>query len=172
MTDRERQAGARLTSPRRAGWRVSALLLVIMTALSPAPAAAQSSLRDLSLEDLMATQVDQVYGASKFLQKVTDAPATVTIVSADEIKLYGYRTLADVLRSVEGISTSYDRNYTYLGIRGLSRPGDYNNRLLVLLDSVKGDDDARQEFVDLLELLGPDDPRTGTYRRQLTSRLF
>jgi putative thioredoxin len=44
--------------------------------------------------------------------------------------------------------------------------------LLVLLDQVKADDAARQEFVDLLELLGPDDPRTGSYRRQLTSRLF
>jgi putative thioredoxin len=37
---------------------------------------------------------------------------------------------------------------------------------------VKGDDAARQEFLDLLELLGPEDPRTGAYRRQLTSRLF
>ena len=42
----------------------------------------------------------------------------------------------------------------------------------MLLDTVKADDDARQQFVDLLELLGPDDPRTGSYRRQLTSRLF
>jgi putative thioredoxin len=41
-----------------------------------------------------------------------------------------------------------------------------------LLDRVKGDDDARQEFVDLLEVLGPDDPRTASYRRQLTQRLF
>ncbi len=49
---------------------------------------------------------------------------------------------------------------------------DIEARLLVLLDQVKDDDDARQEFVDLLELLGPEDPRTGTYRRQLTSRLF
>jgi putative thioredoxin len=46
------------------------------------------------------------------------------------------------------------------------------HRLGVLLDSVKGDDEARQEFVDLLELLGADDPRTATWRRQLTSRLF
>ncbi len=45
-------------------------------------------------------------------------------------------------------------------------------RLVELLDEVKADDDARQEFVDLLELLGPEDPRTGSYRRQLTTRLF
>ena len=49
---------------------------------------------------------------------------------------------------------------------------DVERRLNQLLDSVKDDDNARQEFVDLLELLGADDPRTGSYRRQLTSRLF
>ena len=37
---------------------------------------------------------------------------------------------------------------------------------------MKDDDDARQEFVDILELMGPDDPRTADYRRQLTARLF
>jgi putative thioredoxin len=41
-----------------------------------------------------------------------------------------------------------------------------------LLDRVKDDDSARQEYVDLLELLGPDDPRTGEYRKKLTARLF
>jgi putative thioredoxin len=41
-----------------------------------------------------------------------------------------------------------------------------------LLERVKDDDDARQEFVDLLELLGPDDPRTARYRKALTARLF
>ena len=46
------------------------------------------------------------------------------------------------------------------------------DRLSVLLELVKGDDDARKEFLDLLELLGPTDPRTAGFRRQLTSRLF
>lgn len=41
-----------------------------------------------------------------------------------------------------------------------------------LLDRVKDDEGARQQFIDLLEVLGPDDPRTGPYRRALTSRLF
>ena len=41
-----------------------------------------------------------------------------------------------------------------------------------LLDRVKTDDAARQEYVDLLELLGPDDPRTADYRRKLTARLY
>ena len=37
---------------------------------------------------------------------------------------------------------------------------------------MKTDDDARQKYVDLLELMGPDDPRTAEYRRQLTARLY
>lgn len=45
-------------------------------------------------------------------------------------------------------------------------------RLVELLDVVKGDDAARQEFLDLLELLGPEDERTSVYRKQLTTRLF
>jgi putative thioredoxin len=49
---------------------------------------------------------------------------------------------------------------------------DITNKLDGLLDQVKDDEVARQEFVDLLELLGPDDPRTAGYRKQLTSRLF
>ena len=49
---------------------------------------------------------------------------------------------------------------------------EVTSKLDALLDRVKGDEEARQEFVDLLEVLGPDDPRTAGYRKQLTSRLF
>ena len=49
---------------------------------------------------------------------------------------------------------------------------DVGGKLDSLLDRVKADDAARQEYVDLLELLGPDDPRTADYRKKLTARLF
>lgn len=41
-----------------------------------------------------------------------------------------------------------------------------------LLERVKEDEEARRELVDLLEVLGPADPRTATYRKALTARLF
>ena len=41
-----------------------------------------------------------------------------------------------------------------------------------LLERVRDDDAARQEFLDLLETLGPDDPRTTSYRKALATRLF
>ena len=49
---------------------------------------------------------------------------------------------------------------------------DNDSKLIALLDQVKDDDDARQQFVDILELMGADDPRTAGYRRQLTMRLY
>jgi putative thioredoxin len=52
-------------------------------------------------------------------------------------------------------------------------PADGVDVLLdALLSKVKGDDEARQEFLDLLETLGPDDPRTARYRKELSARLF
>jgi putative thioredoxin len=50
--------------------------------------------------------------------------------------------------------------------------GDIGAKLDALLERVRDDDSARQEFVDLLEILGPDDPRTASYRKALTARLF
>ncbi|MEM9040290.1 MAG: thioredoxin [Actinomycetota bacterium] len=55
---------------------------------------------------------------------------------------------------------------------GTEPQDDHDVTLTALLDKVKTDDDARQQFVDILELMGPDDPRTADYRRQLTARLF
>jgi len=92
---------------------------------------ASLDLINLSLEELMKIPVS---GASKFDQKTSEAPASVTIVTADDIQKYGYRTLADLLRSVRGVAVSYDRNYSYAGLRGFSATGDYNSRFLIQVD--------------------------------------
>lgn len=54
----------------------------------------------------------------------------------------------------------------------LAPDDDYDATLTNLLDKVKGDDEARQQFVDILELMGSHDPRTAQYRKQLTARLY
>jgi len=54
----------------------------------------------------------------------------------------------------------------------LAPDDDYDATLTALLDKVKGDDEARQQFVDILELMCPDDPRTAAYCKKLTARLF
>jgi putative thioredoxin len=55
---------------------------------------------------------------------------------------------------------------------GSAPQDDYDATLAGLLPRVKADDEARQEFVDILELMGPEDPRTADYRRKLTAQLF
>jgi len=59
-----------------------------------------------------------------------------------------------------------------LGNEASSQNGDLEHRLDGLLERVKDDETARQEFVDLLEILGPDDPRAVQYRKALTARLY
>lgn len=88
----------------------------------------------------MEVRIEKVSGASRYLQRVTRAPAVVSIVGAEEIRGFGYRALADALRSVRGLYVSNDRNYSYLGSRGFLRPGDYNTRVLLLVDGHRMND--------------------------------
>jgi iron complex outermembrane receptor protein len=101
--------------------------------------ATTSDLTNLSLEDLMQIPV---YGASKYEQKTSNAPSSITIVTADDIQKYGYRTLSDLLRSVRGFYVTNDRNYRYAGIRGFGIPGDYNSRLLIQVDGHRINDNV------------------------------
>jgi putative thioredoxin len=60
-----------------------------------------------------------------------------------------------------------------LALQNVEIPSDGIEEVLDgLLDRVRTDDGARQEFLDLLETLPPEDPRITSYRRSLASRLF
>jgi outer membrane receptor for ferrienterochelin and colicins len=155
MTDPERPGdracgGGLHCLTRRADLR-PAMLLAAMLALS-SPVAAQSSLQDLSLEDLMQMDAGQVFGASERLQPVTEAPASVSFITAQEIARYGYRTLADILRGVRGMYVTNDRNFSFLGTRGFGKPGDFNSRILLLVnghrvnDNIYGQAEIGAEF--------------------------
>jgi outer membrane receptor protein involved in Fe transport len=86
-------------------------------------------------ETTLFDEIPSVYGAAKYDQKVHEAPAAVTIITAEQIRKYGYRSFAQILDSVPGLFTSTDRNYGYLGIRGFNRSGDYTSRVLLLINN-------------------------------------
>ncbi len=87
--------------------------------------------QSISLDSLLSTRIS---AASKYQQTAAAAPASVTILSSDDLAQRGYRTLQEVLENVRGFYVSNDRNFAYLGARGFSRPSDYNNRILLLVD--------------------------------------
>lgn len=100
------------------------------------PVAAGQAQRD---QDLMSMPIEalgrvQVYSASRHLEDVRKAPSSVSIITAEEIRRYGWRTLADALASLRGFYISDNRQYTYLGVRGFMRPGDDNPRILLMVN--------------------------------------
>lgn len=137
----------------------AAVLITVLLGAFAAGAQVASSpdLTDISLEDL--THV-KVYSASRHLEDSDDAPSAVTVITAEDIRRYGWRTLAEALSSVRGFYTSYDRDYTYLGVLGVLRPGDYNCRILLPIngnrvnENVYGSAPVGSEFpldIDLVE---------------------
>ena len=117
------------------------LLIFAQPDLKPtAPSTIEPTTPSTSKETILFQEIPSVYGASKYEQKVTEAPSSISIVTTAEIKKYGYRTLADILRSIRGFFVTYDRNYSYAGVRGFNRPGDYNTRILLLIDGHRVND--------------------------------
>jgi outer membrane receptor for ferrienterochelin and colicins len=112
------------------------------TLATAAPAEHVHQLGELSIKELMELEVDSVYGASRYVQKSAQAPSSISVVTADEIRQYGARTLGEVLNTVRGLYVPNDRNYSYLGIRGFQRPNDYNTRVLVLVDGHRMNDNV------------------------------
>jgi outer membrane receptor for ferrienterochelin and colicins len=114
--------------------------LLMVGILFSTASAEKPDLTKLTLEELMDVRIQPVISASKYKQKTLDAPSSMTVITADQIQKNGYRTLADVLQGVRGFYIRDDRNYDYVGFRGMGRPGDYSSRVLILLDGVRVND--------------------------------
>ena len=99
--------------------------------LPEADAEVTGNLQSLSIEQL--TQVN-VTSAALHEQLIKRAPADITVVTADEIQRYGWRTLGEIINHVRGFYVTYDHTYQEAGTAGYSIPGDWSTRILVLVD--------------------------------------
>jgi iron complex outermembrane receptor protein len=114
------------------------LLVVISVALllsgiSAEVRAEQSATEDITPESLIFMEVPMVVTAARKEQPVTEAPAAVTVVSAEEIRQSGALSIPDVLRMVSGVDVmTFSVRDQQVGIRGFNGP--LTNKLLVLID--------------------------------------
>jgi outer membrane receptor protein involved in Fe transport len=115
----------------RAGPAWLGSLCLVLAATVGLSAHAADDLTALSLEELMEIRVT---AASKYAQPLSQVAASVSVITREDIRSHGWRTLGEALASLPGFQTTYDRQYTYIGARGLGIPDDYNTRLLITLN--------------------------------------
>lgn len=129
---------ARMAAAGASRARVAAAAVLAACGLAASPARAQGA----ADEERLFRDLPQVEAASRYGQSTADAPSSVTVVTARDIERHGWRTLGEVLQNVRGMQVSGDRNYSYLSLRGFSRAGDWNSRVLLLVDGQRMNDNV------------------------------
>jgi outer membrane receptor for ferrienterochelin and colicins len=90
--------------------------------------------RQTDLSDVRLVPVREVSAASRTAERIEDAPASISIITAEELRLFNYPTVAEALRGTRGFALTSDSAYHNMSIRGLGQPNDYNVRMLLLSD--------------------------------------
>lgn len=113
--------------------RACGLLLLIATGLGNSHARTLSD-EEASWLPLEALVDVEIASADKYIRKLSGAASSAVVVDAEDIRRHGYRNLADLLQTLPGLYVTNDRNYSYLGSRGVGLVGDWNSRILFLVD--------------------------------------
>jgi outer membrane receptor protein involved in Fe transport len=102
----------------------------------------QVDLAHMELEQLLGVEY---VSAAKIANQISDANTAISIVTADDIRAYGYRSVAEIVNSMRGLYTPYDGSIYYLGGRGFGRSGDYVGRILLMIDGYATNDNIYDE---------------------------
>jgi outer membrane receptor for ferrienterochelin and colicins len=101
--------------------------------------------RQVELTSVRMRTLREVSAASREVESIEDAPASVSVISAAEIEAFRYPTLAEALRGQRGFALTSDSIYSNAAVRGLGQPNDYNNRLLILSDGATMNENILQQ---------------------------
>lgn len=126
--------------------RRSAFALALVLALAgagPLSARAADELTDLPLESLLETEV---VSAARFARQVTDAASAVSVLTAEDIRIFGLRTLGEVLDQMRGLHVSHSLDYVFLGARGIGGPQSLAGRVLLLIDGTPAVDNLYDQL--------------------------
>ncbi len=116
--------------------------------LPPFPDVASSArVSEASVYGASESEEETVVGAAKREQSLGSVASAVTVLTADHLRRYGYRSLSDALRGAAGVFVVDDRMVERVGVRGLQLLGDSNTRILVLIDGTPLNEPWAQ-FVD------------------------
>lgn len=108
-------------------------LVIIAGLLCPLPAAGHECTLAPSPEELAWMEIPQVVTAARKLQPITRAPASVSVITAEEIRQSGLTTIPDILRRLAGVEVmELTPSDISVGIRGMNAPE--SNKILVMID--------------------------------------
>lgn len=131
MPNSPRPPASSARAPHRKCLQPAAALGLALVFGLPAHGQALRDLTVLSLEQLLELKI---VGASKYAQAQGEVAAAAVVITRQEIQAFGWRTLDEALASLPGIHTTNNRQITSLGARGFGLPGDFNTRLLVMIN--------------------------------------
>jgi len=109
------------------------LALALACWLGPATAPRAEELTELPLESLLETEV---VSAARFARQVTDAASAVSVLTSEDIRILGLRTLGEVLDQMRGLHVAHSLDYVFLGARGIGGPLSFAGRVLLLIDGI------------------------------------
>ncbi len=109
------------------GWLAALTILAALDAGVPA----EDDVAAVDLESLLDTPISSV---SRVEERSVEAPAATFVLTSDDLERQGFRSLDEALRSIPGLFTVDDTVFETIGVRGLQVLGDYNTRVLVLVD--------------------------------------
>jgi outer membrane receptor for ferrienterochelin and colicin len=89
----------------------------------------------------------EVTTASRLPETLEDAPSSLSVITPQELEAFRYPTIYEALRGTRGVALTFDSAYSSVSVRGIGRPNDYGNRLLILQDgAVLNDNLLYQSF--------------------------